>query len=164
MQSIKVLLITTSTNSVRTLLETSPLVELHTIDCNDNPDDAKSSLQYEVDKAKPDLIITYRCPIILPASVFSKASLGAYNIHPSLLPKYPGLNPWHEMFRNHEREGGVTLHRITEFVDAGDIIYQSHFEIEPSDTIFSAREKADKAAADLVHKLIISSNNQSNIK
>jgi phosphoribosylglycinamide formyltransferase-1 len=80
--------------------------------------------------------------------------LGAFNIHPSLLPKYPGLNPWEAIFRNHEQEGGVTLHRITEHIDAGPIIYQATFPIVESDTVESARTKADNLASELVVRLI----------
>ncbi len=100
-----------------------------------------------------DILITYRCPYILPRWAYTHA-MHAFNIHPSLLPKYAGLNPWEEIFAAHEKQGGVTIHRLTEHVDAGEIIVQEAFEITAEDTIESARKKADMLAAKLVKYLI----------
>ncbi len=76
--------------------------------------------------------------------------MGAYNIHPSMLPKYPGLNTWEQIFRANERQSGVTIHRITDIADSGEIILQRTFSIEDFDTITTARYKADQIAVDLV--------------
>lgn len=151
---MKVLLVTTSVNAVRTTLEHEADIELLTIDCATLQKDIIEEFEQIFQNVTPDLLITYRCPYILPKHIFSRVPFGAFNIHPSLLPKYPGKNPWNDIFRNHEHEGGVTLHRMTEHIDAGPIIFQSSFLITKSDTIDSARLKADEHAALLVQKLI----------
>ena len=151
---MKVLLVTTSTNAVRTALEQINCVELIVIECTAKKSDTLDMIDRVCREAVPDILITYRCPYILPLRLFCHTRLGSYNIHPSLLPKYPGLNPWREIFLNHEQECGVTLHRMTEQVDAGQIICQSSFLIEESDTMESARLKSDKEASIIIKRFI----------
>lgn len=61
-------------------------------------------------------------PWKLPSQVLERYPLGMYNLHPSLLPAYPGPEPlfWH--YRDGRLRTGVTLHRVTDAVDAGPII------------------------------------------
>ncbi len=132
---IEVVLVTSSHNLVLDCLGNREDITLRVIDCAEEHSNIDFRIKDTICKNKPDLIITYRCPYILPQVIFSLPRLGAFNIHPSLLPKYPGLNPWEAIFRNHEQEGGVTLHRITEHIDAGPIIYQATFPIVESDTV-----------------------------
>ena len=80
--------------------------------------------------------------------------MGAYNIHPTLLPKYSGLNPWEDIFKNNKKISGVTIHRITEKVDMGEIICQQEFVIETTDNILTARYKADRIAAVMINGFI----------
>ena len=149
-----VILVTTSDNAVRKTLEFEQGITLITIDCAVAKDNTLQLLEEYMNNVTPDILITYRCPYILPQDIFSLPRLGAFNIHPSLLPKYPGLNPWEAIFRIHEREGGVTLHQITKQVDAGSIVFQRSFRIEETDTLEIARMKADRLAAELVEQLI----------
>ena len=149
-----VLLITTSTNAVRAVLEREETIKLFMIDCEKLDVNVIEAIERIFHDSIPDLLVTYRCPFILPKRIFEQSHIGSYNIHPSLLPKYPGLNPWEKIFHNKERESGVTLHQMTEHIDAGNIVFQSSFIIEESDTIESARMKADEIAAELVLKLI----------
>src|SRR5262245_37356810 len=56
------------------------------------------------------------------------------NIHPSLLPKYPGTNTHARALEARDIEHGVTVHIVVEEVDAGQIIGQARMPISPSDT------------------------------
>ena len=56
------------------------------------------------------------------------------NIHPSLLPKYPGLNAYEKSFKAEEKVNGVTLHFVNEKMDEGPIINQMEFKREIFDT------------------------------
>lgn len=61
------------------------------------------------------------------------------NIHPSLLPKYGGKGMWghhvHEaVIAAHETVSGITIHHVTEKLDAGSIIFQAQCEVLPDDT------------------------------
>ena len=56
------------------------------------------------------------------------------NIHPSLLPKFPGLTAWNQALRAGEKVTGCTVHYVDEQIDHGDIIAQREVPILPDDT------------------------------
>jgi phosphoribosylglycinamide formyltransferase 1 len=56
------------------------------------------------------------------------------NIHPSLLPKYPGVNTHARALEAGESEHGCTVHLVVEEVDSGEILGQARMAIEPGDT------------------------------
>lgn len=57
------------------------------------------------------------------------------NIHPSLLPKYPGLNTHQRAIDAGDHEAGCSVHWVTEGVDEGAVIAQARVPIEPGDTV-----------------------------
>lgn len=63
------------------------------------------------------------------------------NIHPSLLPKYPGLNTHQRAIDAGDREAGCSVHWVTEGVDEGEIIAQAAVPIQHSDTAESLAER-----------------------
>lgn len=102
-----------------------------------------------------DLLVSYRLPRIIPMKTVARFRFGGINIHPSLLPKYRGANPWFQMYLNKDLEGGVTIHRIAAIPDTGNILAQRPFPIFPDEPILSAREKADCVAAALLADVIV---------
>jgi len=56
------------------------------------------------------------------------------NIHPSLLPKYPGLHAWQQALAAGERITGVTVHYVDALIDHGDVIAQREVPVLPDDT------------------------------
>ena len=56
------------------------------------------------------------------------------NIHPSLLPKFPGLEAWRQALAAGEKTTGCTVHYVDEKIDHGDIIAQREVPILPDDT------------------------------
>jgi len=85
-------------------------------------DDA--ALAQQLAALHPDVILVSCFPYQLPRGICSLASRGSYNLHPSLLPRYRGPAPLFWQFRHGETESGITLHRLTDRVDAGDIVLQ----------------------------------------
>lgn len=63
------------------------------------------------------------------------------NIHPSLLPKYPGKQAIRDAYEDQAREIGVTLHLVDQGIDTGPIIYQEKLECLPGDSLFDLEEK-----------------------
>jgi phosphoribosylglycinamide formyltransferase-1 len=63
------------------------------------------------------------------------------NVHPALLPKYPGTRGIEESYRSGDRELGITVMRVDEGVDTGPVILQKSFAREPSETIESVEQK-----------------------
>lgn len=63
------------------------------------------------------------------------------NIHPSLLPKYPGLDTHARALAAGDRVSGCTVHIVTEDVDSGDILAQAEVPIAPGDTPATLAER-----------------------
>lgn len=63
------------------------------------------------------------------------------NIHPSLLPKYPGLNTHEKVLANGDSTHGITIHIVTDALDAGPILHQLILSIHPNDTLTSLKER-----------------------
>ncbi len=150
---MKVLLLTTLPNHVAGTLSILLGDNLSILDIK-KVGNKKYTIAKTIKYFTPNLLITYRCPYVLPNEIIKMLPFGAYNIHPSLLPLYKGLNPWQEIFQNKETESGVTLHRITKEIDSGGIVSQKAFGIMPSDTVETARRKADNVAAELCRDFI----------
>ena len=66
------------------------------------------------------------------------------NIHPSLLPKYKGLNTHKRALKNKEKFAGCTVHYVTNKLDSGKIILQKKVKIKKNDTVNSLRKKVLK--------------------
>jgi len=107
----------------------------------------------QIDDLNPDLmiIVAFR---ILPEILFSKAKLGAVNLHGSLLPKYRGAAPINWAIINGETETGVTTFFLKQKVDTGNIIYQDRINISPSMTAGELHDIMAGKGADLLLKTI----------
>ena len=66
------------------------------------------------------------------------------NIHPSLLPKYKGLNTHKRALKNKEKFAGCTVHYVTNKLDSGKIILQKKVKIKKNDTVNSLKKKVLK--------------------
>lgn len=71
---------------------------------------------------------------LLPASFLGAFPGRVLNIHPSLLPAFPGINAHHQAIEYGVRFSGCTVHFVTEVMDAGPIILQAAVPVEPDDT------------------------------
>lgn len=92
------------------------------------------ALAAEVERWRVDLVILAGFMRIL-TPVFVQAFHGRLlNVHPSLLPKYPGLNTHQRALEAGDREAGVTVHFVTLELDGGPPIIQSRVPIVPGDT------------------------------
>ncbi|RSN03212.1 phosphoribosylglycinamide formyltransferase, partial [Streptomyces sp. WAC 05977] len=63
------------------------------------------------------------------------------NIHPSLLPKYPGLHTHKQVIENKDTFHGTTVHFVTEELDGGPMIIQARIPVSPDDTEQSLQAK-----------------------
>lgn len=78
---------------------------------------------------EPDLIVLARYMQILPTEIVQAYRWKIINIHPSLLPHFPGANPYRQAFESGVRVTGCTAHFVTEALDQGPIILQDVFHI-----------------------------------
>ena len=66
------------------------------------------------------------------------------NIHPSLLPKFKGLNTFKRVLKNNEKKTGCTVHFVNEKLDGGKIIVRKSFSINKKDTELLIKNKTQK--------------------
>ena len=71
---------------------------------------------------------------ILSSNFLKKFNGKIINIHPSLLPKYKGLNTHKRVLENNEKFSGCTVHYVTAKLDSGNIILQKKVKISKADT------------------------------
>lgn len=112
----------------------------------------------------PDLIVTAAYGQIVSTKVLDAASLGAVNLHGSLLPKYRGAAPIQYALRNNEEKTGITLMYMVKKMDAGDMIAKSEINIEDSDDAGTLFEKLSLVARDLLMSELDSLFDQTNAR
>ena len=92
---------------------------------------------------------------ILSGSFIRKYSKPILNIHPSLLPKYKGLNTHLRAIKNKDKYSGASVHKVTEKLDSGKIIFQKKVKISKKDTELSLAKKILVQAHKLYPKAIL---------
>lgn len=101
-----------------------------------------------------DLIIVGTWKERIQKETYNIPSIATVNVHPSLLPKYRGPNPYMQTILHGEKYSGVSLHLLTDKFDAGPILKQEKVEILESDTSKELREKSVHLARKLVDEFI----------
>lgn len=74
------------------------------------------------------------------------------NIHPSLLPAFPGALAYAQAYERGTKIVGVTSHYVTENLDQGPIIFQDSFKVDPNDTLEKIKRKGQKLEAQTLLK------------
>ena len=92
---------------------------------------------------------------ILSANFIKKFYRPILNIHPSLLPKYKGLNTHYKAIQNKDKYSGATVHIVNEKLDSGEIIMQKKVKILKKDSEKSLEKKVLKIEHKIYPKAII---------
>lgn len=104
----------------------------------------------EVRSMEPDVIVVAAFGQILPKSLLDIPKFGCINVHASLLPEYRGAAPIQQAILDGKEETGVTIMRMDEGLDTGDMISKRTVSISGEDTGGSLTEKLSKAGAELL--------------
>lgn len=99
---------------------------------------------------KPDVIIVAAFGQIIPKAVLDLPPYGCINIHGSLLPKYRGASPIQRAVLDGEKESGVSIMRMDEGIDTGDIISRRAVPLSEDETGGSLFDKLSVLGADLL--------------
>ena len=78
---------------------------------------------------------------IISKNFFKSYRKKIINIHPSLLPKYKGLNTFEKVLKNKDIKTGCTIHYVNEKLDAGKVIVQKRFYVDRKDNIITLKKK-----------------------
>jgi phosphoribosylglycinamide formyltransferase 1 len=91
------------------------------------------ALAAAIEACSPSLIVLAGFMRILSAPFVQRFAGRILNIHPSLLPKFPGLHTHRRVLEAHEAQHGATVHFVTEQLDGGPRILQARLAIAPND-------------------------------
>ncbi|CAI1091733.1 Phosphoribosylglycinamide formyltransferase [Serratia fonticola] len=92
-----------------------------------------AALAQAIDQYQPDLVVLAGYMRILSNAFVQHYAGRMLNIHPSLLPKYPGLHTHRQAIDNGDAEHGTSVHFVTEQLDGGPVILQAKVPIFPDD-------------------------------
>lgn len=81
---------------------------------------------------------------IIPSKIINTYEKKIINIHPSLLPKFKGLNTFSRILKNKEKLTGCTVHYVNNKLDDGNIIVRKFFYLKPNDNVNSLKQKTQK--------------------
>jgi len=109
----------------------------------------------EIDAYAPDLVVLAGYMRILSSAFVAHYHDRLVNIHPSLLPKYPGLHTHRQALENGDEEHGTSVHFVTDELDGGPIILQARVPVFAGDSEdeISARVQHQEHA---IYPLVIS--------
>ena len=123
---------------------------------NFNQKDFERKSIYEIKKRKIKFLCLAGFLSILSDSFIKTFGFNIINIHPSLLPKYKGLNVHSRVLKNKEKYSGCTVHYVNPELDSGKIILQEKVLIDKNETVDSLRRKILKQEHKLYPRSIIS--------
>lgn len=103
---------------------------------------------------KPDLIAVAAYGKILPTDILELPPLGCVNVHSSLLPKYRGAAPINWAILNGENETGVTIQRMAEGIDTGDILAQVKTAIDINENAAQLLIRLARMGAELLVEIV----------
>jgi len=115
----------------------------------ENRADHESHILSALKAAKVDFIALAGYMRIIGDTLLNAYAGKIVNIHPSILPAFPGLDAIASAFKSGAKKTGVTVHYIDEGVDTGPIIAQRQVDILPGDTLETLEERIHKAEHEL---------------
>ena len=111
-------------------------IPVEVVDHRDFPDRESydRALQAVIDRYRPDLVVLAGFMRILTPAFVEHYAGRMLNIHPSLLPRYQGLDTHRRVLETGDSVHGVSVHFVTPELDSGPIVLQAEVPVEPGDT------------------------------
>ena len=116
--------------------------------------DFENSLEEFLDTLSPDLIVLAGFMRILGTKIISKFSNKMINLHPSLLPMYPGLHTHEKVLENKDTHHGISIHYVSSELDAGPLIAQGFIDISKDETLENIIKRIHKIEHLLLPEII----------
>ena len=118
-------------------------IDLHT------PDNLKSNDElHRLKDLSPDIIVVIAYGLILPPEILTIPEFGCFNLHASLLPKWRGAAPIQRAIINGDKKTGISIIKIDEGLDTGDIVLKKEIDIGDNDTQIDLENKLSKIGAE----------------
>jgi methionyl-tRNA formyltransferase len=103
---------------------------------------------------RPDLLVSWFFTAKLPMAIVERARLGGIGVHPSLLPRHRGPDPYFAAIDQGDRVTGVTAHRIEAEYDTGAILGRRELAIEPGWNAWQLARKLDRPSLSLLRETV----------
>ncbi|WP_394824131.1 methionyl-tRNA formyltransferase [Pendulispora albinea] len=103
---------------------------------------------------RPDLVVSWFWTNRIPRPIFEAAPFGGLNVHPSLLPRHRGADPYFWTIDSGDPITGVTAHRIDEHYDTGAIYAQREMPVDPSWSAWTLARKLDRPSLALLRETV----------
>lgn len=104
----------------------------------------------EIRKLEPDFLVVVSFGYLLKRDFLSVAKIAPLNIHPSLLPRHRGASPMPWTLLEGDRETGVTVIRMNERMDAGEIVSQVRTPVHPTEDLLTLEDRLAGMGARLI--------------
>jgi phosphoribosylglycinamide formyltransferase-1 len=115
----------------------------------------ESALAAEIDRHSPDFVALAGFMRILGSEFVQRFHGRLLNIHPSLLPKYPGLQTHARALADGERWHGASVHFVTEAVDGGPVILQGRVAVQHNDTPDTLAERVMREVEQVIYPEVL---------
>ena len=118
------------------------------------PDFSDPSTVARVREARPDLLVSWFWTKRIPRDVLAIPRFGAIGVHPSLLPRHRGPDPYFWAIDAGDEVTGVTVHRLEEDYDTGAIYAQRTLPIDPSWNAWTLAKRLDLPSLQLLREVV----------
>ena len=115
-----------------------------------DPDLSGSEIRGAIERTRPEALISFFWLRKIPRDLLEAMPLGAFGTHPSLLPAWPGPDPYFWAIRSGAAKTGVTLHRLVEEYDEGAVIAQRVLAVPPNINSWGLAKALDRPAIGLI--------------
>lgn len=122
-----------------------PVIESRTLDNN---------IITQIKKLSPDFLVVADYGLFLPNELLALPKYAPLNVHHSLLPKYRGPSPAPTVILNGEKVSGVTVIKMSDKLDAGDILSQKEYRLKPDETTETLLTKLNTLGGDIIISVI----------
>jgi methionyl-tRNA formyltransferase len=99
---------------------------------------------------EPDLLVTAAYGLLLPRQILDLPSLGCWNLHASLLPRWRGASPVQQAILAGDSDTGITLMKMDAGLDTGDMLMRAETTIEPRETAGDLHDRLAEMSAELL--------------
>ncbi len=118
------------------------------------PDVTSAAVAERVRASAPDLVVSWFWTTRLPRAVLQTASRGALGVHPSLLPRHRGPDPYFWAIDAGDVETGVTAHVLDDEYDTGAVLARRSLRIDPAWNAWTLARKLDRPSLGLLREVV----------
>jgi methionyl-tRNA formyltransferase len=120
------------------------------------PDVETDALLRRVREARPDLVVSWFWTTRIPPRVLASAPHGGIGVHPSLLPRHRGPDPYYWAIATGDVESGVTAHALDDAYDTGPILAQRRMALDPAWDAWTLARRLDRPSLALLREVVAS--------